>query len=182
MNRILISLTAILLTSCAAVGTKTLYKAPLHPEIVNIGVTDVHNKEELSDIFLETNEKFKESVELFTKEEDVYKVVFLNSEMDYENPNKDLIAQKCNLFNIDAVLISRLRFIHVTYSMMFVPIAQNYDTEVEMKLLDKDGNLILSTRHNTYKGNSYMTLPTADRTVMDGTKGALKRIYIELGK
>jgi hypothetical protein len=182
MSRILISLIIVLLTSCAAIGTKTLYKSKLNHEIVKIGVADIHNKEELSDIFPETNEKFLQSIELFNKENNLYKVVFLNSELDFENPNKDLIVNKCNLYKVDAVLISRLRFIHVTYSVMFVPIAQNYDTEVEMKLIDKNGNLILSTIHNTYKGNSYMTSPPAERTVMDGAKGALKRIYAELDK
>jgi hypothetical protein len=181
MTRIF-SLIAILLTSCAAVGTKTLYKSQSRPEILKIGIADVYKKEELSDIFLDTNEKFKESIQIFAKEKGSYQIVLLDTEMDYENPNKELIVDKCNLYNIDALLISRLKFIHVTYSMMFVPIVQNYDTEVEMKLMDKSGNLIISTRHNTYKGKSYMTPPTAERTVMDGGKGALKRIYAELDK
>lgn len=182
MSRILISLIIVSLTSCAAIGTKTLYKSNINHDIVRIGVTDIHNKEELSDIFPETNETFLESIQLFTKENDLYKVVLLKSELDYENPDKEMIINKCNLYKVDAVLISRLRFIHVTYSVMFVPIAQNYDTEVEMKLFDKNGNLVVSTSHNTYKGNSYMMSPPAERTVTDGARGALKRIYTELDK
>jgi hypothetical protein len=182
MSKPLISLIAIVLASCAAVGTKTLYKSDLKPEILKIGVTDIAHKDELSYIFPQTNKKFKESVDLFAAENATYKVVFLHSEMDYENPNKELIVNKCKYYNLDAILISRLRFIHVTYTVMFAPIAQNYDTEVEMKLIDRNGNLILNTRHNTYKGNSYMTPPPAERTVMDGAKGALKRIYTELDK
>jgi hypothetical protein len=173
---------AVLLTSCAAIGTKTLYNSPSKPKILKIGVADLYDNEQLSYIFPETNETFKRSIQQVTKEKGSYSVVLFNKEMDFDNPNKELIVNKCALYGIDAVLISRLKFIHVKYTMMFVPIGQNYDTEVEMKLIDKNGNLILSTRHNTYKGNSYATFPTAETTIMDGTKGALKRIYSELDK
>src|SRR5688572_10191375 len=110
MTRIF-SVVAILLTSCAAVGTKTLYKSQSRPEILKIGIADVYKKDELSDIFLDTNEKFKESIQLFAKEKGSYQIVLLNTEMDYENPNKELIVDKCNLYNIDALVISRLKFI-----------------------------------------------------------------------
>ena len=182
MKNIFLSLIAILLTSCAAIGRKTIYKSPSKPKILKIGVADLFDKEQLSYIFSETNETFKKSVEQVTNEKKHYSIVLFNREMDFDNPSKELIVDKCNLYNIDAVLFSRLKFIHVTYKMMFIPIAQNYDTEVEMKLIDRKGDLILSTIHNTYKGNSYMTSPTAETTVMDGTKGALKRIYAELEK
>jgi hypothetical protein len=65
--------------------------------------------------------------------------------------------------------------------MNFIPIAKNWDTEVEMKLFDNTGNLMLTVLHNTTKGNSYFTPSTADRTIHDGTEGAIKRLAKELG-
>lgn len=91
-----------------------------------------------------------------------------------------MIRKICNENNLDGFVVSKLKFIHVTYSMYFIPIAKNWDTEVEMKLFNSTGNLMLTVLHNTTKGNSYFMPPTADRTIHDGTEGAIKRIIKEL--
>lgn len=59
--------------------------------------------------------------------------------------------------------------------------AENYDTEAELKLFSKNGDLLSHTLHNTYKGNSYMMSPSADITVRDGTIGAINRMAKDMG-
>ena len=82
---------------------------------------------------------------------------------------------------MDILIVSRLKFIHTHYSAYFIPLGQSYDTEVVMKVFNRKGKLLLSVLHNTVKGNSYFKAPTADRTVKDGTAGAIKRIGKDFG-
>lgn len=39
---------------------------------------------------------------------------------------------------------------------------------------------MLHTKHNTHMGNSYFDFPDAERTVKDGTTGALGRVLKEM--
>lgn len=90
------------------------------------------------------------------------------------------IIEICKVFDLDGIIVTKLKFINVTYSVYFIPIAQNYDTEVEMKLYNNKGELQIATLHNTYKGNSYMFVPSVEKTIHDGTMGAFKRIIKEM--
>ena len=65
---------------------------------------------------------------------------------------------------------------------MYIPLGKSEDAYVEMKLFDKNGVLIVHTKHNTSAGNSYMMPPKAERTIKDGTVGALRQIIKEIEK
>ena len=110
-----------------------------------------------------------------------FDIVTFNKELSISTPDLNTITQICKENNLDGLIVSHLKFIHVTYSMSFIPIAKNWDTEVRMKLFDRSGNLVLTVMHNTTKGNSYVMPPSADRTIHDGTEGAIKRLAKELG-
>jgi hypothetical protein len=170
-----------MLISCAAVGTKTIYKSNQIGPIRNIGFAKLDNDSILCQIFPKTNEIFNESVTNTLNKYGIYDARELVDKISFEEPDINRIIEICNDYGIDALLLSRLKFIHVTYTLYFAPIAQNFDTEVEMKLFDKNGRLLVSARHNTLKGNSYMMPPPADRTVYDGAEGAFKRIAKEIG-
>jgi len=43
-------------------------------------------------------------------------------------------------------------------------IAENVDAEVQLKLFDQNGDLVLQTLHDTHRGNSYTMPPDADTT------------------
>lgn len=170
----------IALTSCAALGTKTLYKSETKSEIKKLAFAKLDGDSIVSKIFPQTDSIFSNTfVETF-RTYNLKDIVPFNSEFSIDKPNINTIAQICKENNFDGFVVSHLKFIHVTYSMNFIPIAKNWDTEVEMKLFDKTGNLMLTVLHNTTKGNSYFMPPTADRTIHDGTAGAIKRLAKEL--
>ena len=96
--------------------------------------------------------------------------------------DKQKIADICISNNLDGIIFTKLIFIQIKYTMMFIPISQSLDTEVEMQYFDANGNLILHTKHNTANGNAYPDPPIAEKTIPDGVKGALKRIFKEIDK
>ena len=173
------SFISILFVSCATLGTKTLYKSNTNSGIKKIGFTRLDGDSIISKIFPQTDSIFTRTFVAIFKSYNINDVTSLDNEFSIYNPDTIAIAKICNDNNFDALIVSRLKFIHVTYSMNFIQIAKNWDTEVEMKLFDKSGNLMLTVLHNTTKGNSYFMPPTADRTIHDGTEGAIKRIAKE---
>lgn len=171
----------ILFSSCAAIGTKTLYRTNETFNIEKIGFNNLYGDNLVNEIFPQTEDIFASSVLLTLREYGFIDPQKTEIDISFDHPDQDQIEELCNKHNLDGLLISKLEFIHVTYSFYSAPVAQNYDTEVQMKLFDKNGKLLITTRHNTLKGNSYMMPPSADRTIRDGAKGALKRITKEMG-
>ena len=153
--------------SCAAVGTKTIYKTATQPTVQKIGYYTLGNIDTLSLIYPETSLVFDSTIKKITN---VYSLdVPLKIKPTTKSlTDKNAISEICKQNNLDALLITDLRFIHTTYTALFIPIVSNYDTEVEMQLYDKEGKLLYATKHNTYKGNSYIKIPTAEKTIHDG--------------
>ena len=174
-------LTLVIFSSCAAIGTKTIYKTNESYQIHKVGFNKLDGDDALNNIFPLTAEIYNDVVFKTFQEYGINDTKKLDMEISFDEPDLNKITQVCRDQKLDALLLTTLKFIHVTYSLYFVPVAQNYDTEVQMKLFDKNGRLLVSTLHNTLNGNSYMMPPPADRTVQDGTKGALKRMTKEMG-
>lgn len=165
---------------CATIGTKTIYKTKVQPTIQKIGYCTLSNIDTLSLICSETAQVFDSTINklLNTYSLDVpLKLEAINNDVI----KKDEISKICKHNNLEALLITDLRFKYMTYMVLHVPVASNYDTDVKMQLYDKHGELLYVTKHNTYKGNSYMKAPTAERTICDGVKGAFTRIAKEIG-
>ena len=171
----------ITLTSCAVLGTKTLYKSEIRTEIKKLAFAKLDGDSIVSKIFPQTDSIFTNTFIKTLKTYNLKDVIPFRTEFSIEKPDINLIAQICKENNLDGFVVSHLKFIHVTNIINFIPITKNWDTEVEMKLFDKTGNLKLTVLHNTTKGNSYFIPPTADKTIHDGTAGAIKRLAKELG-
>lgn len=164
--------------SCAAIGTKTIYRTNAVPNINSIGYCELSDDEFLTSIYPQTNDVFNTAIEKIVENYGLptpKRIEFIDKNIT------TLISELCEANNIDALLITHLRFVNTTYTMSFVPVADNLDTEVQMMLYDKQGDLLFSTKHNTFSGNSYMKLPPTHRTITDGIKGAFKRIAKEMG-
>jgi hypothetical protein len=172
---------AFLLSSCAAVGTSTLHNADEGIQIKKIGFNQLNNDSILFQVDSQTDEIFTQTVFETLDEYGLNNSQNFKTNLSFDYPDRIAIAQLCAEYDLDGFILARLKFIHVTYSMYALPIAQNFDTEVEMKLFSKEGKLIIRTMHNTLEGNSYMTPPPAFKTIQDGTRGALKRIARDLG-
>jgi hypothetical protein len=185
MNKVivflLLSCTCLLMISCASLGTKTLYVNPVQLKINRIGFSRLNGKMIVDRIFPQTDSIFSATLTQTLGKYSITDVLKVDKEFPISTPNTSEIINICKTNNLDAFMISKLKFIHVTQSVAFIPISQNYDTEVEMKLYDNEGNLLINVTHNTLKGNSYMMPPPAERTIQDGIKGAIKRIAKEYG-
>lgn len=164
------------LYGCAAVGTKTIYRTDNVPSLQRIGYCDLYDNETLVSIYPQTNDVFHSAIT------EIFKLYGFPTpeKTGFVVEEKKSISEFCENNNIDALLFTNLHFINVTYTVYFAPVASNLDTEVKMRLYDRQGNLLYSTMHNTLKGNSYMMPPPTNRAVSDGVKGAFNRIAKEM--
>ncbi len=180
---ILLILTTVL-TSCGAMGTKTLYKTETNfKKPTKIGFSQVAN-EDIMDKIVRGSAKIYDSTminQLATQNIKSNKIVIENFD-GFQGVKTDEIKNICTNNELDGMILTQLKFLNVKYSSMFIPIGVSEDTEVEMQYFDANGNLLLHTKHNTHMGNSYWNFPSADKTVKDGTKGALGRIIKEITK
>lgn len=170
------------LTGCGAMGTNTLYRNEAKiSKPVRIGFSQVANEEIMEKIVKGSTRVYDlTTVELLEKHNIVSTKIYVDGFEGFDTAESNRIKELCIEHNLDGMLLTHLKFLNVQYSSMFIPIGVSEDTEVEMQYYNADGTLLLHTKHNTHMGNSYMTFPAAERTVKDGTAGALGRILKEL--
>jgi len=174
---LLFAFIATLLHSCSVfVGTKTLYTARNIEKINKWGYVNLENDNTLSAIYPRPHAVFTSTIiETFAKHSlEAPKEISVS--LSFENPDPVQIISICEENNLDALLLSKLKFLNVTHYINFIPVFENIDTEVEMKLINKEGKVVAITRHNTLKGSDYMLPPTTERTIHDATERALKKI------
>lgn len=171
---------ACLLSGCAATGTKTLYRAAGFEPLRKLGFARLNPGEAVRTHFPQADSIFVAAM----------KATFGHYAADHVkpidfpvSPGADglLLRDLCDRDSLDGVIVASMKFINVTYGVYGIPIAQNWDTEVDMGLYNRKGDLLLAVRHNTFRGNSYLMPPPANRTIYDGTAGAVRRIARELG-
>lgn len=166
----------ILMAGCAAFGSKTLYRTDNALVAHNIGYCDLRGKDTLSQIFPQTCEVFYSTMDECA---DKYGLPMLVRIEPMIPENADSIAAICEKYDLDAFLFTELSFMKVTYTAFFIPVVSNLDTEVEMRLYDRKGNMSCATKHNTLSGNSYMFNPKTKVTVHDGVAGAFRKMAKE---
>ena len=176
MRNIFAGLMIVLFAGCASTGITTLYKTKEAVTIKSIGFADLSNDSALYKIFPPTNDIFKHTLPLAFEEFGMKDVQHLNDRFHFQMPDINDIISTCQKNNLDAVLVSYLKFINVQTAgrgMMRMRGQPEHHTEVEMKLFDKSGKLLFDEKYNTYYGNTYQQKPTARMTVHDGTRGAI---------
>lgn len=184
-SQLLILLLALVLNSCGAFGTKTLYKTTSNSSKPSkIGFSQIAKQDIIEDV-AEGSIKIFDSViinQLNTRNINAKKVN-IESFDEFNSLKEADIKALCLKNQLDGMLFTELKFINVQYTtLFFIPIGVSEDTEVEMQYFNTDGKLLFHTKHNTHMGNSYWGFPSADKTVRDGTEGALGRILKELMK
>lgn len=183
-SKLLLLILTIALTSCGSMGTKTLYKSGrtlIKP--TKIGFSQVANEDIMEKIVNGSTKIYDNTMtsELESQNIKSDKIVIENFD-GFESVNENNIKSICAENQLDGIILTQLKFLNLKYSTMFIPIGVSEDTEVEMQYYDANGNLLLHTKHNTHLGNSYWDFPSANKTVSDGTKGALGRIIKEITK
>lgn len=183
-SKFVILIIAIALTSCGAMGTKTLYKTNTNfSKPAKIGYSPIANEDILEKIVKGSAKIYDSTMASQLAIHNIISDKIIVGKFDgFDRVNKEDIKNMCAENQLDGMIFTQLIFLNVVYSSMFIPIGVSEDTEVEMQYYDSNGNLLLHTKHNTHLGNSYLQFPSAERTVADGTKGALGRIIREIEK
>jgi len=163
-------------------GTNTLYRNEAKiAKPVRIGFSQVANEEIMEKIVKGSTRVYDlTTTELLEKHNIASTKIYVEGFEGFDTAESNRIKELCIEHNLDGMLLTQLKFLNVQYSSMFIPIGVSEDTEVEMQYYNADGTLLLHTKHNTHMGNSYMTFPAAERTVKDGTAGALGRVLKEM--
>lgn len=172
-------LIAATLSGCAAMGTKVVYRRDGNIQLQRIGFTYPESDPVVAKIVPQVHDIFGAAVRDAFKEHGLGDVKNLLVPLPFDNPEATRIADLCESSQIDGILITRL-----TLFSRDVPIvstnAKVIDTVAEMKLYDKRGTLLLTVSHDTHMGNSYMLVPSPERTIRDGARGAANKIASEL--
>lgn len=170
------------LTGCGAMGTNTLYRNETKiAKPLRIGFSQVANEEIMEKIVKGSTRIYDlTTTELLDKHNIASAKTYIDGFEGFDIVDNISIKELCTQHNLDGMLLTQLKFLNVQYSSMFIPIGVSEDTEVEMQYYNAEGALLLHTKHNTHMGNSYFAFPTAERTVKDGTAGALGRVLKEM--
>ncbi len=182
---LVILLFTLVLSGCSVVGTRTLYKTDnLNKyDFKKIGYSQPASDSLLNIIRPSTSKIFNLAFnDFFTnKALDIVKCRLKDFELIDKIDTAEII-RICSEKNLDAYICTQIKYKFVSNYYMYIPLGKSEDVYVEMKLYDKNGTLIIHTKHNTYMGNSYMMPPKAEKTIRDGTFGTLKRIFKEIEK
>lgn len=173
-------LNVLILSSCNSLGTKTLYKKDVEQKYNRIGFTMLDCDTSLLKTLPKTDSIFNHTFKEEFKNSSVKGVYEFKNRKSYLNSDYQEIKKICNENNLDGIIVSKITFVRVTYTLYGIPVAKNWDAIVEMKLIDKIGRVILIVSYNNSKGNSYLVPPSSDVSTRDCTKGAIKRIKKEL--
>lgn len=184
-NLTLYVILTILITNCATFGTKTLYKKEANGlnKPISLGFSQLKNDSIIDEIISGTSDIYNSVMESELIKRSVKPQIVKYQNFDkWTDLDEKKISEICSLKKLDGIIFTQLKFINTEYRMMLIPIGKSEDTYVEMKYFDKSGELLLHTKHDTERGNSYLTFPKSKKTVPDGLKGALKRIFKEIEK
>ncbi|MBX2978520.1 MAG: hypothetical protein KF905_04420 [Flavobacteriales bacterium] len=180
IGKSVIVMLACLLMSCAALGTRTTYRSDPTPTIKSMGYVELVRDSQSQHLFPRTNEVFHQTVVSTLNAHGVDDIREIGQQLPFEAPDPEKIAELCGQYEVDALLLSRLVFVHNKHLLPTADdnfsIGESHETKVEMKLFDRHGMLIVAARHNTTMGKLYFKIPEPDRTVRDGAEGAAKRI------
>ncbi|MEO9005215.1 MAG: hypothetical protein ABI288_10780 [Ginsengibacter sp.] len=172
-------------SGCAALGTKTLTKSKEIKKynISKIGYSQLASENILNRIKGGTSEIFQLSMEQYFENKSIKIEKHTLMHFDFiENIDPNEIINICKENNLDGFLCTQIKYKFVNTSYMFIPTGKSEDVYVNIKLFNNTGELMCHTRHNTLAGNSYMMAPKANKTIRDGTFGALNQIFKEISR
>lgn len=168
-------------SSCVALGTKTLYKQEGNLKVKSIGVMSFEGSAMAREVYSNTtqvyfNTMFERAIH-FGLEPKLDSSEFL----PLNNPDTSKIVLICKENQLDGLIASRLEFVDAEYNLFGDLVVIGFDTKVTLLLFDKNGKLLIATKHNSKTGNSYWMPPKPDIAIHDAVEGAFNRIAKEIG-
>jgi hypothetical protein len=174
------ALIAVLFCSCALLGTRTIYKAREHVNIQKVGIIRPDQDSLFARIFPQTAMVIDSTINEVLKNYGIYKPEFIYVNLSFKQPDPARVKELCSRYELDALILTKIRFMVTPFSAINPPVFETAETKVEMQLLAKSGELICHTKHNTDYGNESLFPLSVNSAIYHGTKGALKRIIKEM--
>lgn len=173
-----------ILSGCAALGSRTIYRTKsnlIKPS--KIGFTQLANQDVVNLIALGSSEIYTNTMVSRLENSNISpKLIHFADFESLESMDPERVVDLCQDNDLDGVIFTKLIFLYVDYGMFIFPVGVSKDTIVEMVYYSSSGEKLLHTIHNTHLGNSYMAIASVEKTVEDGTIGALNRILKEISK
>lgn len=149
----------LLITGCA--GTRTVYKSDVNSPIKKISITYLNKQHPaINQIFPNLNNIFCNEIQKILSVNG-YSVIITTDSIQFDNHNIDKVKAICKFNDIDGLIISRIKFTHVSNYIYFIPTSQYFDNILELKLVDKEGISRIIVNHNTAH-DVYMSVPEND--------------------
>lgn len=103
------------------------------------------------------------------------KYMQVNTAIPFEEIDSEMIKDICKNNNADVAVIPKVKYFKVGFGKYVF----SNQVVVSLKLYDSQGNYIMETSYDTYKGNGRL-LGSAENSVIIGTKGAIRKMEKEL--
>ena len=168
---------SILLISCANYGDALIYKNK-DIKVSKIKTVLYFNPEVFPDIteikeptytafYSATSDKMKSLGNL--------KYLQVDTPISFDDVDTDIVKEICQNNNADVAVVPKVKYFKVGFGKYVF----SNQVIVSMKLYDSNGQFIMETSYDTYKGNGRL-LGTASNSVIIGTKGAIRKLDKEL--
>lgn len=170
-------LAGLTLVGCASMGEKlihynTNYKLGKINKIIFFQPSVFPEVEEIKH---PTSQAFFGSVTEHTRLNSNIKAVPMDHALNYENIDIQYIKDVAQNNNAEAVIVPHIKYFKVGFGKYVF----SNQVLVKLKLYDNEGNFLMETQYDTYKGKARL-IGKAENSIKIGTKQALKLLVKEL--
>lgn len=167
----------IVLQSCANYGDSLLYfnKNAKIPKVKTILYFNPEIFPDVTEIKEPTYAAFYTATSDKMKSFGNTKYMQVDTSISFDEVDENMVREICKNNNADIAVIPKVKYFKVGFGKYVF----SNQVVVSMKLYNAQGEFILETAYDTYKGNGRM-LGSAENSVIIGTKGAIRKIEKEI--
>ncbi|MFC4163258.1 pyruvate decarboxylase [Epilithonimonas zeae] len=103
------------------------------------------------------------------------KYLQVNTSIPFDEVDSKTVKEICKNNNADVAVIPKVKYFKVGFGKYVF----SNQVVVSLKLYDSNGDFVMETSYDTYKGNARL-LGSAENSVIIGTKGAIRKMEKEL--
>jgi hypothetical protein len=178
VNLLLISL--LFLSSCS------FETAPIHKtyggfQINKLGYINLENKSILNVTYPNANEIYLSTVTETLNEYILDSPKYFNINISYDKPDLKKIIELCQENDLDGFLMASLKFSYATYSVNYNPVGSSMEAVIELKIIDKEGDINTSVSQSILLSKTGNRLTSEQKIIHDGSKKAIKKITKLMG-
>lgn len=167
---------AALLVACASSGKLNFINRQAKiPKIHNIVYFNPEIYPNLEEIKLPSYATFFDATTNQLNTYGDYRIIRVDNPLDYDSVDTASIKEYCQNNNSQIAVVPKIKYFKVGFGNLVF----SNQVLVSLKLYDAEGNYIMETSYDTYKGNGRL-LGATENSVKIGTEGAIKRAIKEL--